>query len=465
MATSEILGLFTTPEQYQAIQNQNAYQQAVDTAKLTPSQAASASVGYGLYNLGKGIGGILGGQDPQLQLISQRQQLARMLDQNDPESYNKVANIAIQTGDPQFGMLLAQEGRKVEESLAAVNLKKAQAKKAEDWKQAQTDSAQKRQAIATLEEKLASNPDYKPTSTELAQARWIIANETKPKSMIDPASNQLLVIEGLNVNDAAPNLANYLKNAGVAVPTAQPVTDSTGAVTTPVATPTQPAPTQLPPGTTQVAPGIKAVATPGSSVKAKEEEEKQAAKLEEDTRAAENTANALANIKGVRRLITDTSNLVKPTTTGFTGKVLAIGSTEARVLENNNARIRNNAVFEELANLKSQSKTGSTGFGALNLEELRTIQNKAATLDPMSPNYKNDLADIDNYFARIEKITEARAGRAEQKVKNRQGVNVPLSSNDEATIKKFIEYNTKPNKLPPTREDAIKFLRDRNLIK
>jgi hypothetical protein len=113
--------------------------------------------------------------------------------------------------------------------------------------------------------------------------------------------------------------------------------------------------------------------------------------------------------------------------------------------------------------LKSQSKTGSTGFGALNLEELRTIQNKAATLDPVSPNYKNDLADIDNYFARIEKTTTARAARAEEKVKSRQAANAPskpATSNDEAKIKRFIDFNGGK----PTRQQAIDALRKSGVI-
>lgn len=118
MATSENAGLFATPEQYQTAQDQLAYQQAVDTAKLTPSQAASANVGYGLYNLGRGIGGALGGVDPQLQLITQRQQLAQMVDQTDPNSFRKIAKLAAERGDPQFAMFLAQEGLKTEKDTA-----------------------------------------------------------------------------------------------------------------------------------------------------------------------------------------------------------------------------------------------------------------------------------------------------------------------------------------------------------
>ena len=211
MADSQIAGLFTSPEQYQANQLAQFRQQAANEVQLNPFQQAGIGMRQAGYQLGGGIGGALGGQDPQLQIIAKRQALIGMLKQNDPESYATVADLATKNGDPQFGFLLSQEGRKLEESLATTNLKKAQAIKTEAWKQTQTDSATKRQVISTLEEKLATDPTYKPTAQELASARWIIANETKPKSMIDPTTNQLMVIEGLDVNAAAPNLANYLK--------------------------------------------------------------------------------------------------------------------------------------------------------------------------------------------------------------------------------------------------------------
>jgi hypothetical protein len=436
MATN-ILGLFTSPEQYQANQMAQFRQQAANEVQLDPFQQASIGMRQAGYQLGGGIGGALGGQDPQLQKIAKRQALIGMLKQNDPASYATVADLATRNGDPEFGILLSQEGRKVEESIAGTTLKNAQAQKAQNQQQAQTDSAQKRTIISSLEQKLATDPTYKPTQQEIASARFIVATETKPKSFIDPQTNQLIVIDGLDINAAAPNLANYLKQTSVG---------STASGAEPSST------------------GIKTIETPGSVIKAKEEADKQAAKLEEDTRAAESMSNALANIKAVKSLITDTKNLIKPTTTGLTGKVLALGSTEARVLDNNNQRIKANTVFEELLNLKSQSKTGATGFGALNLEELKTIQNKAATLDPVSPNYAKELADIDAYFSRIEKMTSNRNVRAEEKIKSRQTPTSsakPSPSNDEAKIKRFIDFNGGK----PTREQAINALKASGLIK
>ena len=50
MATDSIVGgLFSTPEQYQQSQNQQALQNAVTMAQLTPQQQANAQLQYAGY--------------------------------------------------------------------------------------------------------------------------------------------------------------------------------------------------------------------------------------------------------------------------------------------------------------------------------------------------------------------------------------------------------------------------------
>jgi len=440
---ADISGLFMTPEQYQAAQDQAQRAQALQYAQSTPQAQAQ----YGFYRggqlLGNAIGGALGGQDPQLRMIAQRQAIGSQIDFSDPESIMSGANLAAKSGDQALAMHLVDVANKVESTSSQTALRKAQAQKALNWQQTQTDSAQKRASIANLEEKLASDPTYKPSAQEISQARWILANESKTKTQIDPTTGQLYIIEGLNINDAAPNLAQYLKSIGVTapVPTAESPT-TTGAQAMPVSTPTVQASTIQTAGTQQVpvtiAKGVTAMPTEASRIKAKEEADKQAAKIEEDTRAAEALVSGVDNIRSVRNLIEETRNLVKPTTTGVLGKVFSIGSTEARSLENKNRQIQSNAVFEELAKLKSQSKTGATGFGALNLEELRTIQNKAGALDPMSPDYQRDLQKIDDYFAKIENTLSAKSSRAQESLGAKPSP-TPVSQAKEAQIKAMVD--------------------------
>jgi hypothetical protein len=67
------------------------------------------------YQLGQGIGGALGGEDPQLKMISQRQQILGMIDPSNPDSYAQAIQMALQTGDTQTAFLLRNEMMKAKE--------------------------------------------------------------------------------------------------------------------------------------------------------------------------------------------------------------------------------------------------------------------------------------------------------------------------------------------------------------
>jgi hypothetical protein len=131
MATSEILGLFTTPEQYQQNQLAQFQNRAATEVQMSPFQQAALSARTAGYQLGQGIGGALGGTDPQLQMITRRQQLATQLDQSKPESYMRVAQLAAQSGDPQFAIAIADAGRQMQAGMATARKATAEAQKAE----------------------------------------------------------------------------------------------------------------------------------------------------------------------------------------------------------------------------------------------------------------------------------------------------------------------------------------------
>ena len=130
MATSDILGLFTTPEQYRLSQQQAQEAQAIQYANLSPRAKAD----YGFYSAGQqlagAIGGALGGVDPQLKLISQRQQLLNQLDQSDPASFARVAKMASDAGDQELAFGVAEAGRKAQSeiNLATQRAREAQLK-------------------------------------------------------------------------------------------------------------------------------------------------------------------------------------------------------------------------------------------------------------------------------------------------------------------------------------------------
>jgi hypothetical protein len=122
MATDIVQSLFgVTPEMYQQQQAAAADKRALTLAQLDPMQRAEFNIGRGAYQLA----GALGAPDPQLELISFRQSVARNLDPTDPESI-KAGIQALKDRDPQGAMLLTGEYRKALESGALVQQRKAE---------------------------------------------------------------------------------------------------------------------------------------------------------------------------------------------------------------------------------------------------------------------------------------------------------------------------------------------------
>jgi hypothetical protein len=118
---SEILGFFTTPQQYQQNQLAQARSRAFQEVQLDPFQQAALGARTAGYQLGQGIGGALGGEDPQLQLIARRQQLLSQLDQSDPTSFARVAKMASDAGDQELAFGVANAGREAAVKIAQAN--------------------------------------------------------------------------------------------------------------------------------------------------------------------------------------------------------------------------------------------------------------------------------------------------------------------------------------------------------
>jgi hypothetical protein len=168
MAT-DIGGLFMTPEQYQAAQNQAQQAQALQYAQLNPQTQAQ----YGFYRggqlLGNAIGGALGGQDPQLKIISMRQQLASQLDPSRPESYMQVAKVAADAGDQQFAMAIADAGRQAAVQVAQANKERQLAVPAD---------IQKAQMIPQIQDAI-DQYSAMPASLERDRAIRLLQNQMK----------------------------------------------------------------------------------------------------------------------------------------------------------------------------------------------------------------------------------------------------------------------------------------------
>lgn len=90
--------------------------------------------------------------------------------------------------------------------------------------------------------------------------------------------------------------------------------------------------------------------------------------------AIESMDNALASVS-------DAQKLIGPGTTGWNA-ILKLPGSNTLALDGFVQAIKSPSVINNIRNMKEQSSTGATGFGALNKEELRVLETIIAELDP-----------------------------------------------------------------------------------
>ncbi len=134
MATTNIAGLFATPDQ--RLEEIQAAEQAraLGFAGLSPLQQANYGVFMGSQQLGRGFGGLLGVQDPQLQRIRQRQEIMQTINPADPDSLRGGIQRAAEGNDSQLALSLTEflnrqmsEMAQAQQRLAAAGQNRAQA--------------------------------------------------------------------------------------------------------------------------------------------------------------------------------------------------------------------------------------------------------------------------------------------------------------------------------------------------
>ena len=131
---SEILGLFTSPEEYQMRQQQAQQNRALQFAQLNPFEKASYGIYQGAQQLGGATAGLFGMEDPQLRKISMRQQMLTGanggvgIDLRDPNSMLRAAEIA-QRFDPEFAQGLVIAANDLAKNMAEMRSKSATAAK------------------------------------------------------------------------------------------------------------------------------------------------------------------------------------------------------------------------------------------------------------------------------------------------------------------------------------------------
>ena len=119
MAENIVASLFgLSPEMYGEQQRRSALNEGIALAQLDPASRGAAMTYAGARGLGGAIAGAMGIEDPQLKMISARNTIAQQIDQTDPESILKGAQMLAQMGDQQGAMALAQYARQAQGDVA-----------------------------------------------------------------------------------------------------------------------------------------------------------------------------------------------------------------------------------------------------------------------------------------------------------------------------------------------------------
>jgi len=201
-----------SPESYQQQQAALADQRALQYAKLDPFQQANYAIGRGAYGLAGAIGGALGGQDPELQRVTMRQQIAGQINPNDPASIERGIVALSQGGDPEGAFMLQAEYRKMQESGALIGQREAAGKASlaqagRERQQSIPNDIQLAREIANLQEKvsqltgLPASPErdeaLRLASGQLAQLERLTAKAESKK----PTTNELTNAENIALLD------------------------------------------------------------------------------------------------------------------------------------------------------------------------------------------------------------------------------------------------------------------------
>ena len=157
---------------------------AIQMANLAPGARGAAMIQSGAARLGRSVGSMLGAQDPQLQIISARNQIAQQLDQTDPSSFMRAAQALAQMGDTQGAAALADAGRKAQSELALIAQRNAAAQASVAQATRERTQASPKEVQLAREVALLSGPEGSPeyNTAYAASLREQIAPKATPEA-------------------------------------------------------------------------------------------------------------------------------------------------------------------------------------------------------------------------------------------------------------------------------------------
>ena len=202
MAENIVNRLFgMTPDMYGEQQRISNLEEGAKLAKLSPSARGMAQIYAGARGLANTVGGLMGVEDPQMKIISARQQIIGQLDQTNPTSMLEGAKMLAQMGDQQGAFALADYARKAQSEIAQAQQRMAAANR--ERQQAVPNDIQIANEIATLtdaQDQLMNQPASPERdramnliTTRLTQLERLTskAEKTEPKTSYGPEADRV----------------------------------------------------------------------------------------------------------------------------------------------------------------------------------------------------------------------------------------------------------------------------------
>ena len=202
MATDIVGSLFgVSPEMYQEDRNRQGMRDAIAMAQLDPMQYANAAIQAGAGRAAGGFAGLMGVEDPQMRLISQRNALAQQFDVSTPNGLAQYGQALQQIGDTQGSLAIASELRKIRAETSKQSLEEAQAIKAL-MPPKLTGDERYIADLRVVESLIRAGKE--PSKEQLSNANIAAQMLSKPRSFFDQASGQTITIPATDPSKAFP---------------------------------------------------------------------------------------------------------------------------------------------------------------------------------------------------------------------------------------------------------------------
>jgi len=398
-----------TPESLMADRESKLQAQAMRYAEMDPFQRATAGIYAGANKLGGAVGGMLGAQDPEMMRMQQRQSMLQNIDLTNPESLKQGIQTALQNKDYQAANELTNR-----------------------YQQSVATSLATRKTESEIEKNLREKAAADPIQKLLEQAKFTPASvakyeQTKNKSdlefadKIETKSEFERILGSLNLS---PEQEKNVKQQWVQA--------------------------KLNPDAT----GLKALQAQLLQTQIEQKQEKLVTDREktatEKTQAISKLSSTESSLDTALGTAEKALKLAPGSMAGGLTQAVtsAIPWTDSKALANLVSSLNSEKAIGTLEELKSQSRTGATGFGALNEKELTLVLNKTRSLDPADKLFKENLGVVMDGWGKIRnQVRESRLN-----LQGKQG-----EANAEAMINKTIEHNKAKGKM--SREQAVQLLK------